>query len=60
MVTQPVAAVRESPDVTSVVIFHAPQQLALEWLGNTGNGWVNVRHNDGTIGYVKSSEMWGG
>lgn len=60
MVNLPVAAVHESPDSNSVVIFQAQQQLALEWLANTGNGWLKVRHIDGAIGYIKFTEVWGG
>ena len=55
----PIAAVRANPDENSVAIFQAPQQLALEWLGDTGSGWLQVRHLDGTAGYVKITEVWG-
>lgn len=56
----PVATVRASPDVNSAIVFLAPQQLALEWQGDAGNGWLQIRHIDGTTGYVKNSEVWGG
>lgn len=55
----PVAAVRANPDENSVVVFQASQQLALEWLGETGSGWLQVRHLDGVAGYVKINEVWG-
>ncbi len=54
-----VAAVRENPEVNSAIVFQAPQQLALEWLGEAGNGWIKVRHQDGATGYIKISEVWG-
>ena len=60
MVTLPMAAVRENPDANSVVIFQASQQVALEWLADSGNGWLKVRHIDGVTGYIKLSEVWGG
>jgi len=60
MVNIAVAAVHEKPDTNSVVIFQASQQLALEWVADAGNGWLNVRHMDGTAGYIKLSEVWGG
>jgi SH3 domain protein len=41
------------------VVFKATQQLGLEWLGNTGTGWVRVRHADGSTGYLKSGDVWG-
>jgi SH3-like domain-containing protein len=59
-VTVPMAAVRENPDANSVVIFQATQQLGLEWLANTGTGWLKIRHIDGTTGYIKFAEVWGG
>ena len=59
MVTSPLAVVRRSPDDDAEVVFKAAQQLGLEWLGNTGTGWVNVRHEDGSTGYLKSSDVWG-
>lgn len=59
MVTVPTAIVRRSPDDRAEVVFKATQQLGLEWLGNTGAGWVKVRHADGTMGYVKSGDAWG-
>lgn len=58
-VIQSVAAVRENPDANSAVVFEAPQQLALEWLGEAGNGWLKVRHPDGATGYLKITEVWG-
>ena len=60
LVTQSVAAVRENPDANSTVIFQAAQQVALEWLESTGNGWLKVRHLDGAVGYVKFADVWGG
>lgn len=60
IVTLPIAAVRENPEVSSDVVFQAPQQLALEWLADAGKGWLQVRHPDGTTGYIKINEVWGG
>ena len=58
-VNQSVAAVRENPDANATVVFLAPQQLALEWQGEAGAGWLKVRHIDGTAGYIKITEVWG-
>lgn len=60
MVKVALASVRDNPDANAAVIFQAPEQLALEWLSNTGNGWLKVRHLDGTVGYIKFAEVWGG
>ena len=60
MVTVPSTIVRRSPDENAEMVFKATQQLGLEWLGNSGTGWVKVRHADGSTGYLKSSDVWGG
>jgi SH3-like domain-containing protein len=59
VVTADAAMVRSNWDDSAGVVFVAPRQLGLEWLGNAGSGWVKVRHRDGTSGYVKSTEVWG-
>jgi SH3 domain protein len=59
MVTAPSTPVLHSPEAGAEVVFNATQKLGLEWLGNTGNGWVKVRHADGSAGYLKSDDVWG-
>lgn len=59
MVTVPSTDVLRSPDDGAGLVFKATQQLGLEWLGNTGSGWVKVRHADGSTGYLKSADVWG-
>jgi SH3-like domain-containing protein len=59
MVTAPATTVRRSPDDNAEAVFTATQQLALEWLGSTGSGWVKVQHADGSAGYLKSTDIWG-
>lgn len=59
MVVTPMSVVRRSADESAEIVFQATQQLGLEWLGNTGNGWVKVRHADGNTGYLHSSDVWG-
>ncbi len=59
VVTADVATVRNNWDDSAAMVFAAPRQLGLEWLGNTGAGWVKVRHRDSTTGYVKSADVWG-
>lgn len=59
MVTVPSTDVLRSPDAGSALVFKATQQLGLEWLGNTGSGWVKVRHADGSTGYLRSGDVWG-
>jgi SH3 domain protein len=56
----PMVDVRAAPDHRSARVFQVRQQVALEYINSTGNGWIRVRHQDGNIGYVRSSEVWGG
>jgi SH3-like domain-containing protein len=59
LVTATLAAMREAPEENSAEVAEAKQQVVLEWLENTGVGWLKVRHLDGVAGYVKSTEVWG-
>jgi len=52
--------VRTEPDIGASRLFQARQQIALEFLESTGTGWIKVRHLDGNVGYVRSTEVWGG
>ena len=56
----PLVDVRAEPDVSSARVFQVRQQIALERLESTGTGWIKVRHQDGSVGYVRSTEVWGG
>lgn len=55
----PVLDVRAEPDFGAPRLFQVRQQVALERLESTGTGWVKVRHQDGDVGYVRSTEVWG-
>jgi SH3-like domain-containing protein len=56
----PLVNVRASPDSGSARVFQVRQQVALEYVDSTGNGWIRVRHQDGNMGYVRRAEVWGG
>jgi SH3 domain protein len=55
----PLVDVRAEPDFGSARVFQVRQQIALELIESTGTGWIKVRHQDGNIGYVRSTEVWG-
>ena len=55
----PLAAAHQAADVGAPIAFNTRQQVALEWLESSGNGWVKVRHLDGMTGYVRATEVWG-
>lgn len=55
----PLAAVHQTADAGAPIVFNTRQQVALEWLESSGNGWVKVRHSDGMTGYMRATEVWG-
>lgn len=59
VVTVALAAIRQTADENAAVVAQVKQQVALEWLENTGTGWLKVRHPDGETGYVRTVEVWG-
>jgi SH3-like domain-containing protein len=56
---QPLLDVRAEPDFGAARVFQVRQQVAMELLEATGTGWIKVRHKDGEVGYVRSTEVWG-
>lgn len=55
----PVTYVHKEPNESSPNVAQIRQQTAVELLEATGTGWLKVRHQDGEIGYVKHSDVWG-
>lgn len=55
----PIVDIRNAPDFSAPSILQVRQQVALEVLENTGTGWLKVRHQDGLLGFVKYSDVWG-
>lgn len=59
LVNVPLADVRKSSDPNAPLVFQAERGVVLEVIENAGNGWIKVRHADGTQGYVQVSQVWG-
>jgi len=55
----PLVSVRDTPDASGKQAFQVKKKVALQLLESTGTGWLRVRHQDGNVGYVRSSEVWG-
>lgn len=55
----PMVEVRAEPNSGASRLFQVRQQVALQMLESTGTGWIKVRHQDGNVGYVRSTEVWG-
>ncbi len=54
------AVVRSSPQDSATIVFQAERGVVLD-LSETApaGGWVKVKHRDGSLGFVKSTEVWG-
>lgn len=55
----PLVDVRAGPKLNSPRVFQVRQQIALQMIESTGTGWIKVRHQDGNVGYVRRTEVWG-
>lgn len=60
MVTAPSAEVRARPDDSAPLAFVASSGVVLELVEIAPGGWLRVRHADGTGGYVRATQVWGG
>ncbi len=60
VVSAGVAQVRANPDMQSPAVFQAQQGVVLDLQGAPVPGWLHVRHADGSSGYVRVGEVWGG
>jgi SH3-like domain-containing protein len=52
------AEARQAASENSPVAFTAEKSVFLE-LVDMASGWAKVRHRDGTIGFIKVSQLWG-
>jgi SH3-like domain-containing protein len=59
VVTVALASVRQAPELGAPVVFQVSQNVAMESLGINGGGWIKARHQDGSVGYMRSIEVWG-
>jgi len=55
----PLVDVRSEPNSGAALSFQVRQQIALQMIESPGTGWIKVRHQDGNVGYVRSTEVWG-
>jgi SH3-like domain-containing protein len=52
--------VRQKPAADAPAAFEGQRDLLLEVVEGASAGWVHVRHRDGTAGYVRAADVWGG
>lgn len=59
LVTAPSVEARQRAEDGAPAAFSAAQNVALELLEATPNGWLRVRHADGATGFVRGAAVWG-
>jgi len=52
--------VRQKPAADAPAAFEGQRDLLLELVEGASAGWIHVRHRDGTAGYVRAADVWGG
>jgi SH3-like domain-containing protein len=58
LVKVPRAQVRAAPDESAAVVFEAEQDVVLELVEMAGN-YAQVKHADGSGGFVRVTQVWG-
>lgn len=51
--------VRQEPREDAIGVFHGQRDLLLEFVATATGGWVQVKHRDGAVGYLRSTDLWG-
>jgi SH3-like domain-containing protein len=59
LVTAEQATVLRDANAAAPVAFTVTRDVVLDYLGTNADGWVQVRHADGTGGYLRASAVWG-
>lgn len=52
------AEARQSASDAAALVFTAEKGVLFEFLQHSA-GWVKVRHPDGSVGFIKVSQLWG-
>jgi SH3-like domain-containing protein len=60
LVVTPTAEVRRKPEDLAPIAFVVAQSVVLDLIGTAPGGWLQVRHADGTKGYLRATQVWGG
>jgi SH3-like domain-containing protein len=60
MVKVPMAQVHSRPDESAPVVFQARQNVILELIEVGSGGWLQVRHPEAGVGFLRVQQIWGG
>lgn len=59
IISVPRAAIRSAASDDATVVFEAEQGVLMKVL-EARPGWLKVRHRDGSAGFLRAAEAWGG
>ncbi|BBF83843.1 hypothetical protein DLM_0160 [Aquitalea magnusonii] len=59
LVTADQAVVRDSPAADGKPVFSVARDGVLQWQEAPKDGWVRIKHRDGSTGFARISDLWG-
>jgi len=59
VVTAAKAEIRQSDKPEAPVLAELEKWVAVDFVEAAAPGWVKVRHRDGAVGYIRSTQVWG-
>ncbi len=59
IITAARADIRQKPDTGAPLAFEAVKDVVLELTDKPADGWVRVKHRDGTSGFIRINQIWG-
>ncbi|WP_199102027.1 SH3 domain-containing protein [Aquitalea sp. ASV11] len=59
LVTADQAVVRDAPAADAKPLFSVARDGVLQWQEAPKDGWVRIKHRDGSGGYARISDLWG-
>ena len=59
IVTAPLANIHQSADIHSPILFQVHKDVVIELLDSSTTDWVQIRLQNGQMGYIRSNQIWG-
>lgn len=59
IVTAASAEIRQADKLDAAVVAELDKSVAVEFVEVASPGWAKVKHRDGAIGYIRSTQVWG-
>lgn len=59
IVTASFANIHQSADIHSPILFQVQKDVVIEWLDSSTADWVQIRLQNGQMGYIRSNQIWG-